>query len=132
MSNLKLNIMLTDKKNVTYTVVPRKNPQKQDEAPKFYMQAHATESIGITGISKRIEKECTVTRADVMAVLTALEDVFVDVLSEGKVIRLGDLGSFYLSISSKGAEDEDSVNGSLVKRTKIIFRPGQQIGRAHV
>ena len=48
--------MLTNKKNVTYIVVPRKNPMHKEEEPKFYMKAHATEYIGVTEISKRIEK----------------------------------------------------------------------------
>ena len=119
--------MLTNKKNVSYIVVPRKNPMHKEEEPKFYMKAHATEFIGVTEISKRIEKECTVTRADVMAVLTALEDVIADAISQGQVVRLGELGSFKLSISSKGVEDEKNVNGSLVTRERILFRPGSVI-----
>ena len=122
--------MLTNKKNVSYIVVPRKNPMHKEEEPKFYMKAHATEYIGVTEISKRIEKECTVTRADVMAVLTALEDVIADAISQGQVVRLGELGSFKLSISSKGVEDEKNVNGSLVTRERILFRPGSVILKA--
>ena len=119
--------MLTNKKNVSYIVIPRKNPMHQEEEPKYYMKAHATEFIGVTEISRRIEKECTVTRADVMAVLTALEDVIADAISQGQVIKLGELGTFKLSISSKGAEDENSVNGSLVTGQRILFRPGAVI-----
>ena len=122
--------MLTNKKNVSYIVVPRKNPMHQEQEPKFYMRAHATEYIGVTEISKRIEKECTVTRADVMAVLTALEDVIADAISQGQVIKLGELGTFKLSISSKGAEDEKNVNGSLVTGQRILFRPGSVILKA--
>ena len=127
MFNLKPKKMLSNKKKVSYIVIQRKNPMNKEEEPKYYMKAHATEYIGVPEISRRIEKECTVTRADVTAVLTALEDVFVDALSAGQVIRLGDLGTFYLSVLSKGAENEKDLNGSFVKRAKINFRPGTLI-----
>ena len=122
--------MLTNKKNVSYIVVSHKNPMNKEEEPKFYLKAHATGFVDVSEISRRIEKECTVTRADVVAVLTALEDVIADAISQGQVVRLGELGSFKLSISSKGTEDEKNVNGSLVTRERILFRPGTVILKA--
>ncbi len=70
-------------KSVTYSVVPRKNLLKKDEPAKYYAQAQASGDVEVKEMAKRIEKACTVTRADVMAVLIALEDTIVEGLERG-------------------------------------------------
>ena len=62
-------------KYLTYSVVERKDPNTPDIEGKYYAQAQARGEAGIRELSQRIQQSCTVTRADVMAVLIALEDV---------------------------------------------------------
>ena len=73
---------------------------------------------------ERIEQSCTVTKADVYAVLVAMENVIIDALKGGEIVRLGDLGTFQIGISSKGAETEEDYDVSLIKKARINFRPG--------
>ena len=63
-------------------------------------------------------------QGDVQAVLLALEDVITDALKSGEIVRLGDLGTFQIGISSKGAETEEDYDASLIKKARINFRPG--------
>ena len=70
-------------KYLTYSVVERKDPQNPEVAGKFYAQAQARGEAGIRELSQRIQQTCTVTRADVMAVLIALEDVVAGAHSSG-------------------------------------------------
>lgn len=109
---------------VTYSVVARKNPRQPDEPAKFYAQAQARGEMGIREIAERIQRECTVTRADTMAVLTALEDVVSEGLQSGEIVRLGELGSLQVSLSGQGAEAEDKYHDGLIERARILFRPG--------
>lgn len=111
-------------KEVTYSVVPRKNLLKKDEPAKFYAQAQAHGDVDIKEMSQRIEKSCTVTRADVMAVLIALEDTIVEGLQRGEIVRMGEIGTFQIGLRGKGAEVEADYNVSLIKQAKINFRPG--------
>ena len=67
-------------RTVSYSVVKRNNPLDQDAVPKFYAQAQANGHVEIREMADRIQKTCTVTRADVMAVLVALEDVIMEAL----------------------------------------------------
>lgn len=76
-------------KEVTYSVVARKNMLKKDDPAKYYAQAQASGDVGLDEISTRVEKACTVHSADVVAVLKALEDEMVDGLSRGEIVRLG-------------------------------------------
>lgn len=79
-------------KEVTYSVVARKNMLKKDDPAKYYAQAQASGDVGLDEISTRVEKACTVHSADVVAVLKALEDEMVDGLSRGEIVRLGNIG----------------------------------------
>ena len=81
-------------KEVTYSVVARKNMLKKDDPAKYYAQAQASGDVGLDEISTRVEKACTVHSADVVAVLKALEDEMVDGLSRGEIVRLGNIGTF--------------------------------------
>ena len=111
-------------RSVTYSVSPRINPRDKEAAPKFYAQAQARGDVNIREMAARIQSTCTVTKADVYAVLVALEDVIVEALQNGEIVRLGELGTFQLSLSGKGAETEEDYNVSLIKKAKINFRPG--------
>lgn len=48
--------------------------------------------LDIDSLTKAIEKICTVSGADIRAVLYALVDVYLDELEKGGIIRMGDLG----------------------------------------
>lgn len=112
------------KASVTYSVVKRKNPSNPLAAPRYYAQAQARGEADIRTISDRIQVMCTVTRADVVAVLTALETCVSDSLSNGEIVRLGELGSLQMSLSSKGADTKEEFNSSLIDKSHILFRPG--------
>ena len=111
-------------RTVTYSVIPRINPRDKEAAPKFYGMAQANGDISIREIAERIQASCTVTKADVHAVLVALEDVVTDALKGGEIVRLGDLGSLQIGLSSKGAPTEEEYDPSLIKKARINFRPG--------
>jgi len=114
-------------RNVTYSVSPRINPRDKEAAPKYYGHVQASGDIDIREMSERIQATCTVHKSDVFAVLVALEDVITEALKSGEIVRLGDLGTLQIGISSKGAETEEDFDDSLIKKARINFRPGSAI-----
>lgn len=117
-------------RNVTYSVSPRINPRDKEAAPKYYGQVQASGDISLREMAERIQSSCTVHKSDVFAVLVALEDVITDALKGGEIVRLGDLGTFQISISSKGAVTEEDYSDALIKKARIIFRPGLALAGA--
>ena len=111
-------------RNVTYSVSPRINPRDKDAAPKYYGHVQASGDVSLREMAERIQSTCTVHKSDVFAVLVALEDVIIDALKSGEIVRLGDLGSFQIGISSKGALTEEDHDVSMIKKARINFRPG--------
>ena len=109
---------------VTYSVSPRINPSEKGTPPKYYGHVQARGDVSLREMSERIQQTCTVHKSDVYAVLVALEDVITDALKGGEIVRLGDLGTFQIGISSKGALTEEDYDESLIKKARINFRPG--------
>ena len=114
-------------RKVTYSVSPRINPRDKDATPKFYGHVQASGDISLREMAERIQQTCTVHKSDVFAVLVALEDSITDALQNGEIVRLGDLGSLQIGISSKGALSEDEYDESLIKQARINFRPGSAL-----
>ena len=114
-------------RNVTYSVSPRVNPAEKGTPPKFYGHVQARGDVTLREMSERIQQSCTVHKSDVFAVLVALEDVITDALRGGEIVRLGDLGTFQIGISSKGAVTEEDYDESLIKKARINFRPGMAL-----
>ena len=117
-------------RSVTYSVVPRTKPGEKNDPPKYYAQAQARGDVSIREMAERIQATCTVHKTDVYAVLVALEDVVSEAIQNGEIVRLGDLCTLQVSLSGKGALTEEDYNESLIKRAKIIFRPGKVLAGA--
>lgn len=112
---------------VTYSVVERKDPKNPEVQGKFYAQAQARGEAGIRELSQRIQNECTVTRADVIAVLTALEGVVSDALANGEIVRLGELGSLRISLSGSGSILKEDYHQGLIEKARILFTSGKTL-----
>jgi len=94
---------------------------------KYYASPVMGPEITLVGLTKAIEKICTVSGADIRAVLYAMVDVVTDRMSDGSIIRLGDLGSLRVTLSSEGQTSADKVDASTIKDVNVIFTPGTRI-----
>lgn len=92
-------------------------------SPKFYASPHYSGEIDLFGISKKLSSRSTVTRGDVAAVLSGFVDLIAEELKEGKIVKLGNLGTFRISISSKGEDTIEEVSSASIKSSKVLFRP---------
>ncbi|WP_321437019.1 HU family DNA-binding protein [uncultured Bacteroides sp.] len=110
--------------SVTYSVVMRKNPAKPAEAGKFYALAQSSGTMDFNALCKDVKARCTVTRADIAGVVEGVLDSMIMGLEGGKIVRLGNFGSFQLGVNGKGAATEKEFNSTLIKGTRIAFRPG--------
>lgn len=115
--------------SVGFSVVPRKNPSKIDDEPKFYAQAQARGDMDFDEICDDVDSRCTVTKADITASLNGVIKTMKMALGRGEIVRLGDFGSFQISVSSNGAETEKEFNSSMIRKARISFRPGKALSK---
>ena len=109
---------------IYYVVIEKRNPMAPEEPKKWYAQAKSITDINLRQLAKKIVQRCTVNAADTVAVLEALNQILVEELSEGKIVRFGDFGSFQVTLGSEGAETEKKFHVGMIKTLKIRFRPG--------
>lgn len=113
-----------------YVIVQKGNPSKPTDPKKFYASSKSTGDVSLRALSKEISGTSTVSTADVMAVLEGFIEVVPKLLSDGKIVRLGDFGSLSLSIKAEGKEKEADVNAKSITSTKINFRAGSVLNNA--
>ena len=111
---------------VNYKPVPKRNPSKQEEAPKFYAQVVSAGDMTVRQLVKQISSISTVSAADTMAVIEAFLEVVPMALADGKIVRLGDFGSFSLAVNSDGAVDALALSKNQIKKVSVRFRPGKE------
>ena len=81
-------------------------------------------------VAKQIADETTLNPKEAEMAVAQLKKVLINVLTNGNSVQLGDWGSFYLSISSKGSEKEDDVSSDNVKKINIRFKLGKELKEA--
>ena len=110
-----------------------KQPDPKDEAlvgtvvTNYFATAQYTEVMGIEKFARHIaDHGTTYSRADIMAILYMAVDCMREQLLEGKKIRLGELGDFSLSLSSKGAETAEKFSSQNIQRVAVSWEPGSE------
>ena len=71
--------------------------------------------VPVKKVAERLSRMCTVTYADVMAVLGELPGVMADYMAQGKSVRLDGLGTFRLTLKTRGVADEADFEGLMTK-----------------
>lgn len=97
---------------------------------KWYASIITDGELTIDDLTKQIEKFSSLSEADIRGVIIALENVIQQQLTDGKIIRLDKLGSFYPSLSSEGVFQKEDFTVSKIKWAKVNYRPGKRINNA--
>lgn len=112
---------------VQFKVVPKRNPAKLDDPPKYYAQPVSRANISLRQVAKEIANASTVSVIDTLAVLEAFIETIPKELLRGNKVKLGDFGSFSITLKSEPAVTAEEVKSSQVSKTRIIFRPGKLV-----
>ena len=102
-----------------YQVVSRKNPI--DKATKYYAQLVSPQPVDVNKIADMIASNCTLTRHDIVACLSAFQEQLIYALQEGKSVHLGDLGCFRIALRSEGTNTEQEFTASNITGIKFRF-----------
>lgn len=97
---------------------------------RYYAVAKAAGITRLDQMCELIGARSTVSSADVKGVLDSLNWAMAMELKAGRLVQLGELGNFRLSISSKGVATEDEVTAERVTGTRILFSPGAALRHA--
>ena len=97
------------------------NPRKSG---KWYAKAVIGQTVSTDEIADRIQKNCSMKKSDVVAVLSELAEVIADIVKESQRAQLDGIGCFKAGLSSRGAESEDKFEVQKhIKNLHLIYQP---------
>lgn len=112
---------------ILFKSLPRKNPQDLVAPEKYYAAVVANGSADFETLAEMISEQSALSSTDCLAALNILEVNIIRELRQGRIVRLGRLGNFQISLSSKGFETEDEVSAEGITKTRILFRPAPKL-----
>jgi predicted histone-like DNA-binding protein len=112
---------------INYVLMQRVNPKDVTAPRKFYAVAKSTGEESTRQLATEISKRNGISVADVFATIEALIDLVPERLEQGKIVRLGEFGSFSTSLSSEGVEKQEDFTATNIKSNSVNFRPGKLV-----
>lgn len=114
---------------IDYSVFMMGNPMDVDAAQKAYAKAQVSEIMPFSQFVKHIADHNGVfTRGTVKGVIADMCECLVEMLLEGKKVQLAELGNFWISIGSEGAEDLKKFTESNITAVNI-YNPQNEMFR---
>lgn len=113
---------------INVSIVKKANPQKPDDPKKAYGVAQYSEKMTLADFAEHISSHNSVyDKADITAVLTKAVSCMRENLLAGKKIELGDLGEFFIAVSSVGVDNAEDYNPAIhVKAVNVNWTPGEK------
>ena len=107
--------------NVLYRVVKDKRVNGNG---KYYGRAVQLNTVNLSSLSDIIQRNCSMKKSDVLAVLTELVEVMQDQLQNSMTVKLDGFGAFKIGIKSKPADSEEEFTASSnIAGARVNFLP---------
>lgn len=100
------------------------NPIDKSADPKAYTKAQVSEVMSFRNFTQHIADHGGYTRGKVKGIVSDMCECLVEMLLQGKKVQLDELGDFWISLSSEGAENCEAFTADKIKGVNIIFTPG--------
>lgn len=105
------------------------NPSKSSEfqKSKYHVRICNRQTVDTDNIVEAISKQCTLTPADIHAVIVAFQDEIAFQLQQGKMVHLNGLCQFDISLKSRLKESNGRENGSDIILKRININPDKKL-----
>jgi predicted histone-like DNA-binding protein len=113
--------------SVQYKLVERVNPRDLALPKKTYANIVYGDEVTFAELALLISKMSNLNYGTVVGTLATLVEVIELQLIHGRMVRLSDLGTLFLTLYSEGVEDASTFSNSHIKKATIRFRPGQRL-----
>ena len=91
---------------------------------KWYPRAVITETVDTEQLAAIMQRNCTLKKADIVAVISELIETMADQLQDSKRVKLNGFGSFKIGIRGEGADSAaDFSTSKNIKGLHVLFQP---------
>ena len=99
------------------------NNMKPEETPRYYAKAVTKGTVTMNRIIEEMCEECTLSKADVVAVVAGLSKHLMKNLKDGYTVKIDSLGTFSTSVKSQTVSSAEEVRPKEVSFNKINYLP---------
>lgn len=110
--------------------VQRRNPADEDAPMKWYPVQSTTKLVDETEVAELIADETTLNPMEAQMAIRQLRKVVQRLLLDGKSVKLGNWGTFNVTLNTEGADTKDALTARNVKTVNINFQPGTELKAA--
>jgi len=103
--------------------IQRVNPLDKDAAKKWYITQVTTAQVDETTVAMDLADETTLNASEAMMAIRQLRKILLRRLLGGESVKLGNWGSFNISINSAGVATKEEVNAKNIKSVNLNFQP---------
>jgi len=109
-----------------YNVVAKVDPRDPQGPRKYYASVKSTGKATTHDIAEQVARISTVSSIDLAAMVEAFLITIPEELADGKIVDLGDFGSFRLRIRSEGSDTPEEVTAHNIVNVSVGFYPGKR------
>lgn len=110
--------------------VQRRNPSDKNAPMKWYPVQYTTKLVDETEVAEMIADETTLNPMEAQMAIRQLRKVVQRLLLDGKSVKLGNWGTFNVTLSTEGADTKEALTARNVKSVNINFQPGDELKAA--
>jgi predicted histone-like DNA-binding protein len=114
---------------IKYRLVQKVNPLKPTDPKKFYANVVSGGEVPLRQLAKEAAEISTVSVGDITAAVETILQMMTRHVERGDIVRLGELGSLSVSISSEGVPTAEEFTAANVKSASLNFRPSKEMNK---
>ena len=110
-----------------YDFYKNPTPKGSTRRPRYHARVVTDGTTDSETLAKRVHARCTVTPADVKAVLSSLSDVIVDELQSGNRVYIEGLGYLQITLECPPIQSPGEVRAESIRFKSVTFRPEERL-----
>lgn len=114
---------------VKYDFFLTPQPKDKQQKVRYHARTVVDRTLSNKDIAMEISKRCTINKAEAMAVMDEMSEIFLQKLAEGHAIKLEGIGTFRISAKSPSVRSKNEVRAESIKFGGVVFRAEQKLLR---
>lgn len=115
--------------SVKYDFYLTPQPKEKQQKVRYHARVVVDETLTNKDIATEISKRCTINKAEAMAVMDEMQEIFRQMLAKGHAIKLEGIGTFRISAKSPSVRSKNEIRAESIKFGGVVFRPEKKLLR---
>ena len=114
---------------VKYDFFLTPQPKDKQQKVRYHARTVVDRTLSNKDIAIEISKRCTINKAEAMAVMDEMADIFLQKLSEGHAIKLEGIGTFHISAKSPSVQTKKEIRAESIQCGGVVYRAEKKLLR---